>query len=83
MLINSIAFSEYALRGIVFSYTYEQEYKKIKSTNYVKIDTELIGMVFNFIDREIYYEFETGDIMPDGEMVYVGLKYEIVDNLYD
>lgn len=83
MLINSLAFSEYILRGIVLSYNYTQEYKKMKYANYVKIDTELVGMVFNFIDKEISYEFETENIMPDGEMVYVGLKYEIVDKGYD
>lgn len=83
MLINSIAFSEYILRGIVLSYIYEQEYKEMKSTNNVKIDTEKVGMVFNFMDRGVNYEFATEDIIPDGEMVYVGLKYEIVDKVND
>ena len=76
--INAFAFSEFILRGIIQSYDYARKYEVIKTSEGVYIDTNLPGAVFNFIDRNISYEYKLENMTSDGEMKYLHLKYEIM-----
>lgn len=78
IFINSFAFSEFILRGIIQSCDYALKYETIQASEGVYIDTKLPGTVFNFIDRNITYEYKLDNMVPDGEMKYLQLKYEII-----
>ncbi len=76
-LMNSFAFSEYILRGMIQSYDYAAKYQRMKNSDGVYIDTVLPGNVFNFIDRNIIYTYKLENMVPEGEMKYLMLKYAV------
>lgn len=77
IFINSFAFFEYGVRGIVESKKYEEQYCKMKEVDKVEIDTVLPGIVFNLIDRDIKYEYQTEKELSDGKMDYLFFTYKL------
>lgn len=77
IFINASAFFEYSIRGIIESRKYQEQYEKMKATKIVLIDTPLPGLVFNFIDQNITYEYQTNVELKDGKMEYLFLTYQL------
>lgn len=75
--INSFAFFSYGVRGIVESKKYEIQYCEMRSSDKVEIDTILPGVVFNLIDRNINYEYQTKYELTDGKMDYLFFTYNL------
>ncbi len=78
-ILNSLMFSRFILTGYEETKKYEQCYAQMSQTELVLIDTELPGIVFNFIDKNIAYKYETTRILDQGEMKYLYLTYELVE----
>ncbi len=80
IFVNAIIFSQWTCRSIIFSVEYSMAYKDMKKTGKVWIDNPFPGAVFNFIDRNIEYEYNIENISADGTLFEGGLIYEIKDN---
>lgn len=74
-LFNTMPFTNYLLRAMIETVKYQKQYVLIKESGGADIDTKLPGLVFNFIDRNITYTYDTESELNDGEMKYLQLNY--------
>lgn len=75
LILNLLPFTNFTARTVFETIDYEAKYRAMKEKGGVYIDTRLPGLVFNFIDRDIDYIYDTKTELTDGEMRYFYLTY--------
>lgn len=79
LLLNVMPFTKFTMRVVEETIDYSSQFDDIAQKGGAYIDTELPGIVFNFIDRDIEYTYDTESELNDGTMRYYHLNYNYMN----